>query len=249
MKKEDISRLARGCIPGIHNYCDRWCERCPMTGRCLSRALETEIGDDRRQDLDNALFWDKLSEIFSFAIELLRETGEEMDIDFSVMADETELGLAGSAGKQNVVHLAAHLAERYAAAAKAFFEASPIEKDEEPPPLRLVDSAEHRQAVAVGEALEVIEWYQCLIGVKLRRALHGRELPGDDDSPEDANGSAKVALLAIDRSISAWGVLLAAFPEQKKKILSLVRNLQDLQDKVDGEFPGARGFVRPGFDT
>jgi predicted protein tyrosine phosphatase len=27
-------------IPGIYNYCDRWCERCPFTSRCL-------IGIDR----------------------------------------------------------------------------------------------------------------------------------------------------------------------------------------------------------
>jgi hypothetical protein len=23
-------------IPGVYNYCDRWCERCPLTSRCLT---------------------------------------------------------------------------------------------------------------------------------------------------------------------------------------------------------------------
>ena len=23
-------------IPGIYNYCDRWCQRCPFTDRCLT---------------------------------------------------------------------------------------------------------------------------------------------------------------------------------------------------------------------
>ncbi len=27
-------------IPGIYNYCDRWCERCPFTDRCMNYAME-----------------------------------------------------------------------------------------------------------------------------------------------------------------------------------------------------------------
>src|SRR5258705_2000420 len=27
-------------ISGIYNYCDRWCERCPLTSRCLVYATE-----------------------------------------------------------------------------------------------------------------------------------------------------------------------------------------------------------------
>lgn len=26
-------------IPGIYNYCDRWCERCPLSNRCLTYAI------------------------------------------------------------------------------------------------------------------------------------------------------------------------------------------------------------------
>jgi hypothetical protein len=31
-----------GFIPGVYNYCDRWCERCPFTGRCRVFADEAE---------------------------------------------------------------------------------------------------------------------------------------------------------------------------------------------------------------
>ncbi len=27
-------------IPGIYNYCDRWCERCQFTSRCLNHSIE-----------------------------------------------------------------------------------------------------------------------------------------------------------------------------------------------------------------
>ena len=29
-------------IPGIFNYCDRWCERCPQTARCRLFAMDQE---------------------------------------------------------------------------------------------------------------------------------------------------------------------------------------------------------------
>ena len=33
MDKNDLLKLATDpkYIPGIYNYCDRWCERCPFT--------------------------------------------------------------------------------------------------------------------------------------------------------------------------------------------------------------------------
>ena len=27
-------------ISGVYNYCDRWCERCPLTSRCFVYATE-----------------------------------------------------------------------------------------------------------------------------------------------------------------------------------------------------------------
>lgn len=27
-------------ISGIYNFCDRWCERCSLAHRCLTRAME-----------------------------------------------------------------------------------------------------------------------------------------------------------------------------------------------------------------
>ena len=32
-----------GFILGIHNYCDRWCERCPLTHRCRAFADERQL--------------------------------------------------------------------------------------------------------------------------------------------------------------------------------------------------------------
>ena len=41
MDKDWIKGMAKNpdFIPGIYNYCDRWCERCAFTARCMNFAM------------------------------------------------------------------------------------------------------------------------------------------------------------------------------------------------------------------
>lgn len=64
----------------------------------------------------------------------------------------------------------------------------------------------------------------------------------------DANGSAKVALVAMDRSIAAWRALQISLPEKSETIKPLLIELSGLRAAVEGRFPRARDFIRPGFD-
>ena len=66
--------------------------------------------------------------------------------------------------------------------------------------------------------------------------------------PKDSDGSAKVALIGIDRSISAWGIMLRYFPACEDELLKILVVLEKLRKKVEKEFPDARSFFRPGFD-
>ncbi|MCJ7692984.1 MAG: hypothetical protein MUO22_06165, partial [Sedimentisphaerales bacterium] len=88
------------------------------------------------------------------------------------------------------------------------------------------------------------------INVKLKRAIESEseELSDINDFPKDSDGSAKVALIGIDRSTSAWKILLTSFPEQEKQILYFVAMLENIKSRVETQFPHARDFVRPGFD-
>jgi predicted hydrocarbon binding protein len=106
-------------------------------------------------------------------------------------------------------------------------------------------------ALKIQDCLEVIRWYQHQIYVKLCRASSGiirGELENNEYAPEDANGSAKVALIGIERSIAAWGEMLHEFSEQENLILDLLVKLKRLLKQVDLAFPDARAFIRPGFD-
>ena len=76
MNEEELKKLAADSnhIAGIYNYCDRWCERCAFTSRCLnSKMAEKKYGDPESQDIENAGFWEKLSETFRETLSLLKE--------------------------------------------------------------------------------------------------------------------------------------------------------------------------------
>jgi hypothetical protein len=64
----------------------------------------------------------------------------------------------------------------------------------------------------------------------------------------DANGSAKVALVAMDRSIAAWRSLQISLPDKSEAIKPMLMELSGLRASVEVRFPRARDFIRPGLD-
>jgi len=72
-------------IPGIYNYCDRWCERCPLSHRCLNYAMEKseDDGDPAGRDLNNQKFWDKLHNSFQLTLQMVKEEAEKGGIDLN----------------------------------------------------------------------------------------------------------------------------------------------------------------------
>ncbi len=104
----------------------------------------------------------------------------------------------------------------------------------------------------MNDSIEVISWYKPQIYVKLMRALSNDDdlfdLKQDDDYQSDADGSAKVALLGMDRSIAAWGQLQSQLHEKSDEIIDILVFLEILRRYTEKHFPKARDFIRPGFD-
>jgi hypothetical protein len=103
------------------------------------------------------------------------------------------------------------------------------------------------------ECLEVIRWFQHFIYVKFMRALQGKigdvEFEDDGDNyPKDHNGSAKIALIACEKSLAAWLLVREHLPKQEDTVLPILAQLQRLIRLGDTAFPDARNFIRPGFD-
>src|SRR5258706_12413169 len=77
-------------IPGVYNYCDRWCERCPLSSRCLNYAMELEemTGDTAERDLQNEKFWATMHNNFELTLELLAQDCKEHGLDFEEIRRE-----------------------------------------------------------------------------------------------------------------------------------------------------------------
>src|SRR2546421_8625439 len=71
-------------ISGIYNYCDRWCERCPFTSRCLNFAMQQAEGLTQEQhDIHNQAFWDHLHQMFQQTMQMIQEDAQKRGIDLS----------------------------------------------------------------------------------------------------------------------------------------------------------------------
>jgi hypothetical protein len=130
----------------------------------------------------------------------------------------------------------ARAAMAYANAVNKWFEnASPVFKSkgfELETLARLETGNPEAEAADLAEFVEVIRWYQHFIYVKLSRAIGSRaneELETDEEMktfPKDSDGSGKIALIAMDRSIAAWsGLRLALSGADDDEILDLLAQL------------------------
>lgn len=261
MNKKDILKMAEDprFIPGIYNYCDRWCERCPYTSRCMVYAMEQEDMDDpASRDINNEAFWQKMHSIFQQTVEMIHELAEEQGIDLESMDVETEMEEEKRRRHEAENHALAQAALRYAKMVDQWFdsESGIFEQKEDELNIKwdlgIDESKLDAEVESITDAVEVIRWYQHQIYVKLMRGLIRDDLDEFEeanDLPKDSDGSVKVALLGMDRSISAWGKLRNHFPEKTDDILSILLHLDRLRRTTEKEFPNARNFVRPGFHT
>ena len=241
-------------ISGIYNYCDRWCERCPFTSRCLVYATEKEDDDQdpHNRDITNEAFWRKLSAIFQETQQMLAELAEEQGIDLREVDEEavTRSERRRFDAEQDKHAIAAR---DYAIALSQWFtEFDQIINTTDLKP----DQSEVEEKQQIEDAREVLQWYQYQIAVKIMRALSSRsneeewlgEVEDGEEPTRDSDGSAKVALVAIDRSISAWRLMQMSLPERADSIIPLIFDLERLRQKIELRFPNARDFIRPGFD-
>lgn len=255
MDKERLLSQARDPrhIRGIYNYCDRWCERCPLTSRCLNFTRQSEAGlGPEEMDLHNDRFWQKFSESLQLASELLTDLAAKEGIDLnSLQAEEPE-------ADREPVHILIPMSRRYLVLVDEWVQnlAPELENNpagfKKPFHLRIVGGPQPADLNICEEALEIIGYYQYFLPPKLARALSGRQeedAPELADLPKDSDGSAKIALIAMDRSLGAWGELSRQLPGQQEAIGKRMAWLSRMRSITEKEFPLARAFLRPGFDT
>lgn len=226
-------------IPGIHNYCDRWCERCAFVSRCTVGISEFEI-DGPNLDMKNKEFWEHLSMVFQATWEMIAEGAQEMGIDLT----ESKTDYVEPVHHKTAVE---KLAEKYGLRLLKWLEKNEDLFKQSAETFRLVNED---QLVTFQDAIDVIRWYSLFIAVKIHRANF---TPYDFDDEEtdryDKNGSAKIALIGINRSLEAFSFLYKHLQEKEDEILGYLVDLSRMQKLMLKAFPQAMSFKRPGFDV
>lgn len=255
MDKEKIINLAKDkrFISGIYNYCDRWCERCPQTSRCLNYAMgEEEFSDPETRDVNNEAYWKKMSEIMQTTIEMLNDMMISAGLDPEKLDDEEDVEeRAVEEAAKN--HLVCRMAMEYIDMVREWMDNAEDLFFATGPEISSGDE-DDIETGSQQDTIKVIQWYQPQIYVKLMRAVSGSlEEPDsfeNDHYASDSDGSAKVALIGIDRSIAAWGTMNALLPGiYANDIKNILIHLDQLRKNVEKTFPNARKFIRPGFDS
>ena len=258
-------------IPGIYNYCDRWCERCLYTDRCRVFVMEKEFTETyeaeqrhKKSREENRKFWEQIDKALEEASEtyddLIPEKEKkplsEMDFlfdDDDIDSNDDEYEKYHENARQ---HTLSQTAERYEIAVTKWFderkETIPLEYNPETKTLTVhyAGMDNQRDIQQLSEAAEVIRWYELQIHVKIIRALTSRQEEDAKaefykDLPKDSEGSASVALKGIEKSLGAWNIFYQYMEEERTTIAPLITLLFLLRAGLLKTFPGAATFRWP----
>ncbi len=222
-----------GFIVGIYNYCDSWCDRCAFTSHCRVFA------DARKMEatLDPNL------ELVAMAPEHPLDAPPPPPPWLQELLDE--INEASHTRLQEDAYPRRQL--------RAVPEREAIDRRAEDYSRRARGWLNDRGlglSPEGGDPRAVIGWFHMMIHVKAMRALQGlaEDDPSERNWPADHDGSAKVALIGIDRSHTAWLDLVDVGLASASDAAPFIEDLVWLRAALERTFPKARTFVRPAFD-
>ena len=224
-----------GFIVGIFNYCDSWCSACGFTSRCRVFADIAEAESALDPNLKPVVDAPPLpNEMPPPPPAWMQELLDDLNEPAQATGVEHDVRPAPRRPTLPAHDALRHHAKAYLDWAHAWLRTHPSFADARDP----------------GDPRAAISWYHAMIHIKILRALRGlaEDDPSARDWPADCDGSAKVALLAIERSHEAWLQLIMRGMVMWLDGEPFVKQLLWLRDEIERVFPNARSFIRPGFD-
>ncbi len=240
-------------IPGIYNYCDRWCEHCNYTDRC--RLFQTEAERNIKHILndedpnDPKVFASDITENLMNAVEMLREKFEELNIDPEEVED-AELFPAPDFNSYAINNLAESFTNNLFPLLESLYEEQKLlSNDDENNDFQ----SDKQKEIKV--SLSVLEWYAPQVYVKTKRLLQSREeyLAQDDEElkdldKEDFYVTAKLLLLATENCISSIHKLQQYFTSHSDELSDLIIQLHSIKKELIILVPDVTEYKRPYFD-
>ena len=257
-------------------WCER-CQFTSRCFLYATEHADPDLADPEMRDISNEKFWRKMQQIFTETAELIADWAAEAGIDLDAVDSSEAIAQHDREMKAAEQSELSQASKDYAVAVEAWFKTE-LSDDEVLRNAVRKDPEGGEDELTIQSAIDVIRWYQFFIAAKTFRAMSGAENPdlevdddeelpdlfADDDFEDeddfdydavmakadrmDSNGSAKVALVGIDRSISAWRSLQMSLPAKTDSIKPMLIDLESLRRALEARFPHARGFIRPGLD-
>lgn len=223
-------------ISSIYNYCDRWCERCSFTDKCMVFQKEVErnikhiLNDEDPNDPD--VFINDVAEPLTEALQMLSEEMNKEGIKLT--EDDTPAPLETKDISHPLIDLA-----------KAFFNG-----------VRNCFSASSEEDENIQDQIQVLYWYAPQILVKIKMVLFEKEKLADQTDEflleigeEQKNVNARIAYVGMDKSLTSLQSLYDRTEDEiKDKLLTLLATIKKLQENFVGEFPEVLTYKRPYFD-
>lgn len=226
-------------IPGIFQYCNRWCKQCPFTDKCSHYTYRVKgVFPDSQDELSA-----RIKQLFTSFDQVLNDRQEP----YSINRD------GKSEVEQDSEEYLLLLAMRYADNMFTFIASLQQNNSMQQILQQRIDlgletmeqTIEH--AGLINHYFELLQWFMYLIPAKVNRALTSRAASTESVIQSDENGSAKVVLLAITDSLKLLQELTPYFDEDV--LLDKLALLSELKRRLELHFPDAYLFIRPGFDT
>lgn len=241
-------------ITGIHNYCDRWCERCAFTSKCSVFAMD-EQRSNKTKDNPEA-FVEAVSDNFKLVMEMLVHMAEEKGIDLNNLEEDAEYEMEEKKREEFAdKHILSIHSKDYSDRGRNWFQENEnvlktlSDKLNQDISLGLTSENILKDVDAIEDAIEIIHWFNFQIYVKLMRALrHGElDLEYEDPIQNDINGSAKVALLGTERSLAAWGGFVAKSTRTGRQYSPYFTFTGKDKNRYFKNFPRCQQVYSPGF--
>lgn len=217
-----------GFIVGIFNYCDRWCERCPLTNRCRVFASLAEIDFEEGNG--------PLTEP--------RMVRERRRLEAQMIALHAEAQELGGAALPKPGERVGQLPPDLEACVTPDPEVVAHGPDLQKKWRHLTVSANP----TVRLATETIRYFSLFVPMKMMRAFSQVARSGPGDQQSDANGSGKAALLGLERMETAWTSLIETRHVSASMAAPFLAEIARMQRNLHRALPNSRKFIRPGFD-
>lgn len=236
-------------ISSIYNYCDRWCEKCKFTEKCLNfRMIDNKIKSQNSNGNTNEPI-NNIEDSLKLAMELIQDITKELNVKINDSEEkeiQNEQKRIDTKIKENSI---IRQCRRYSKAVNDFLNDNSLYfgKILGCEILSGDDSISKEK-----EAVEIIMWYNYMIEVKFARTLHGyySKLDEEDDNYDydDKLVSARITIYSIDRLMAAWYFIYTTYSTYEENAKDFLVMLAKIKNEIEQFIPEVVAYKRPYFD-